>query len=45
LEVITAPLEINQSFRADLKLEVGAANEQVLVESQLRGGDGQSDAG
>jgi len=37
LEVITAPLEINQSFRADLKLEVGAANEQVLVESQAAG--------
>ena len=37
LEVLTAPLEINQSFRADLKLQVGAANEQVLVESQAAG--------
>ena len=37
LEVFTAPLEINQSLRADLKLEVGAANEQVLVESRLAG--------
>jgi len=34
MEMLTAPLEINQTFRADLKLEVGAANEQVLVESQ-----------
>jgi hypothetical protein len=34
MEMLTAPLEINQSFRADLKLEVGTANEQVLVESQ-----------
>jgi hypothetical protein len=31
LEVLTAPLEINQSFRADLKLEVGTANEQVFL--------------
>ncbi|MGA2457629.1 MAG: TonB-dependent receptor [Terriglobales bacterium] len=37
LEVLTAPLEINQSFRADLKLQVGAPNEQVLVESQAGG--------
>jgi len=37
LEVTTAPLEINQSLRADLKLEVGAPNEQVLVESQASG--------
>ena len=37
LEVLTAPLEINQSFRADLKLQVGAANERVLVESQAAG--------
>jgi hypothetical protein len=37
LEVLTTPLEINQSFRADLKLEVGAASEQVLVESQSAG--------
>ena len=37
LEVTTAPLEINQSLRADLKLEVGAASEQVLVESQASG--------
>ena len=37
LEVITPPLEINQSFRAELKLQVGAASEQVLVESQVSG--------
>ena len=37
LEVLTAPLEINQSFRADLKLQVGAVNEEVLVESQASG--------
>jgi len=37
VEVITAPLEINQSFRADLKLEVGGTSEQVLVESQAAG--------
>ncbi|MGA2236306.1 MAG: carboxypeptidase regulatory-like domain-containing protein [Terriglobales bacterium] len=37
VEMITAPLEINQSFRADLKLEVGAASEQVLVEAQASG--------
>ena len=37
LEVITAPLEINQSFRADLKLEVGTASERVLVEAQAAG--------
>ena len=37
LEVLTAPLEINQSFRADFKLQVGAPNEQVLVESQAGG--------
>jgi hypothetical protein len=37
LEVLTAPLEINQSFRADLKLEVGTATEQVVVESQAAG--------
>ena len=34
MEMLTAPLEINQAFRADLKMEVGTANEQVLVESQ-----------
>ena len=37
LEVVTTPLEINQSFRVDMKLEVGAASEQVLVESQTAG--------
>ncbi|HEY4843407.1 MAG TPA: carboxypeptidase regulatory-like domain-containing protein [Terriglobales bacterium] len=37
LEVLTTPLEINQSFRVDMKLEVGAASEQVLVESQSAG--------
>jgi hypothetical protein len=37
LEVLTTPLEINQSFRVDMKLEVGAASEQVLVESQTAG--------
>jgi Carboxypeptidase regulatory-like domain len=37
LEMVTAPLEINQSFRANLKLEVGAAREQVLVEAQGSG--------
>ena len=37
LEVLTAPLEINQSFRADLKLEVGTASERVLVETQAAG--------
>jgi hypothetical protein len=37
LEVITAPLEINQSFRADLKLQVGTVSEQVLVEAQASG--------
>ena len=37
LEVLTAPLEINQAFRADLKLEVGAANERVVVEAQAAG--------
>jgi hypothetical protein len=37
MEVTTAPLQINQSLRADLKLEVGAPSEQVLVESQASG--------
>ncbi len=37
LVVTTAPLEINQALRANLKLEVGAANEQVVVESQASG--------
>jgi len=37
VDVTTAPLEINQSLRVDLKLEVGAANEEVLVESQGSG--------
>ncbi len=37
LEVTTSPLEINQSLRADLRLEVGGANEQVVVEAQAAG--------
>jgi hypothetical protein len=37
LEVLTAPLEINQSLRADLKLEVGAASERMVVEAQAAG--------
>ncbi|HSZ61158.1 MAG TPA: TonB-dependent receptor [Terriglobales bacterium] len=37
LEVLTTPLEINQSFRVDMKLEVGATSEQVEVESQAAG--------
>jgi len=34
MEVTTAPLEINQSLRVDLKLEVGSVNQQVVVEGQ-----------
>jgi hypothetical protein len=37
VEVTSAPLEINQSLRADLRLEVGAANEQVMVEGRAAG--------
>jgi hypothetical protein len=38
LEMTTPPLEINQSFRADLSLQVGnAKSEEVLVESQGAG--------
>ena len=37
LEVTTAPLEINQSFRAGLQLIVGAPTEEVLVEAQTSG--------
>jgi hypothetical protein len=38
LEMTTPPLEINQSFRADLKLEVGSAKaEEVFVEAQGSG--------
>jgi hypothetical protein len=37
LEMMTAPLEINQSFRADLKLEVGTTKEEVIVEAQGSG--------
>jgi Carboxypeptidase regulatory-like domain len=37
LETTTSPLEINQSFRANLKLEVGTAREQVSVEAQSSG--------
>jgi outer membrane receptor protein involved in Fe transport len=32
LEATTPPLQINQSFRADLRLEVGTVNEEVVVE-------------
>lgn len=37
LEMTTPPLEINQSFRADLKLEVGTTKEEVIVEAQGSG--------
>jgi Carboxypeptidase regulatory-like domain len=37
MEVTTAPLEINQSLRVDLKLEVGSVNQQVVVEGQASG--------
>ncbi len=37
VEMTTAPLEINQALRADMKLEVGAPNEQVTEESQVSG--------
>jgi hypothetical protein len=37
LETSTAPLEINQSLRADLTLEVGAPTEVVSVEGQAAG--------
>ncbi len=37
VERLTAPLEINQSLRVDLKLEVGAVSEKVLVEGQAEG--------
>src|ERR1700728_4808696 len=37
LETTTPPLEINQSFRANLKLELGTAHEQVSVEAQGSG--------
>jgi len=37
LETTTPPLEINQSFRADLKLDIGTAKEEVLVEAQGAG--------
>ncbi len=37
LETTTSPLEINQSFRANLKLDVGTAHEQVSVEAQSSG--------
>src|SRR3984957_4743302 len=37
LETTTSPLEINQSFRANLKLEVGTTREQVSVEAQSSG--------
>jgi carboxypeptidase family protein len=37
LELMTAPLEINQSFRANLKMELGSTHEEVLVEAQGSG--------
>ena len=37
LETTTPPLEINQTFRANLKLELGTAHEQVSVEAQGSG--------
>ena len=37
LDTTTSPLEINQSFRANLRLEVGTAHEQVSVEAQSSG--------
>jgi outer membrane receptor protein involved in Fe transport len=37
MEVTTVPLEINQSLRVDLKLEVGSVNQQVVVEGQASG--------
>jgi hypothetical protein len=37
LEMGTPPLQINQSFRADLKLEVGTTREEVIVEAQGSG--------
>jgi hypothetical protein len=37
LETLTSPLEINQTFRANLKMEVGATREQVSVEAQSSG--------
>ena len=33
----TAPLEINQALRVDLKLEVGSVSEKVVVEGQAEG--------
>jgi hypothetical protein len=37
LETTTPPLEINQTLRADLRLQLGTATEQVLVEAQASG--------
>jgi hypothetical protein len=37
LETTSAPLEINQSLRLDLRLEVGATTERVVVEGQASG--------
>ena len=37
VERTTAPLEINQALRVDLKLEVGAVSEKVLVEGAAEG--------
>lgn len=37
VEVMTAPLEINQSLRVDIELEVGAATERIEVAGQASG--------
>jgi len=37
VERTTAPLEINQALRLDIRLEVGAVSEKVLVEGQAEG--------
>ncbi len=37
IEQTTAPLEINQSLRVDLKLEVGSIKEVMVVEGQAEG--------
>jgi len=37
LETTSPPLEINQTFRADLRLQLGTATEQVLVEARASG--------
>jgi Carboxypeptidase regulatory-like domain len=37
LEIVTAPLEINQALRVDIHLEIGTATERVEVEGQGAG--------